>query len=168
MFSREAYGEYAKWYRRFKDNLVGNPNGNALARMDTNLLKLSVIMRAQRYDPGTLITLNDFKDAVRLLTDAYGEIGDFMKEVSSNPWETMQIRIKRILALFGSGEQQDLWKRFIAAGIPDSILEMQLTQLIKAGVVKREIKDGKIFFSYTPSNADDPSNGNGGGNGANI
>jgi hypothetical protein len=146
--SKEAFKEYTTWYRKFKDNLVGNPNGNALARMDTNLLKLSVIMRAQRYEPGTLITLQDFRDALNLLTDAYGEIGDFMKEVSSNPWETMQIRIKRILKHFNHGDQKTLWRKFIAAGIPDSVLEMQLNQLIKAGVVDRYIENGIVHFAY--------------------
>jgi len=160
--SREAYREYALWYRKFKDNLVGNPNGNALARMDTNLLKLCVIMRAQRYEIGTLITLQDFKDALMLLTDAYGEIGDFMKEVSSNPWETMQIRIKRILQQFKSGDQRTLWRKFITAGIPDSVLEMQMTQLMKAGVVIRTVDDGHIHFTYKEDGANGAEGGENG------
>lgn len=147
--SREAYKEYAQWYRTFKDNLVGNPNGNALARMDTNLLKLAVIIRAQRYERGNTITLQDFKDALTLLTDAYGEIGDFMKEVSSNQWEIMQIQIKRILQHFQKGTQKQLWRRFSAAGIPESILEVQIQQLLKTGNLSRSVdKDGTIIYEY--------------------
>lgn len=147
--SREAYSEYSKWYRTFKDNLVGNPNGNALARMDTNLLKLAVIIRAQRYERGNVITLQDFKDALTLLTDAYGEIGDFMKEVSSNQWESMQIQIKRILQHFKKGTQKQLWRRFSAAGIPEAILEVQIQQLLKTGNLSRRVeKDGNIIYEY--------------------
>lgn len=148
-FSREAYAEYTKWYRQFKDNLVGNPNGNALARMDTNLLKLAIIMRAQRYERGNTITLADFKDALNLLTDAYGEIGDFMKEVSSNPWESMQIQIKRILQHFKVGTQSQLWRKFAAAGIPEAVLDIQIQQLLKTQQLTRRVEaDGNIIYEY--------------------
>lgn len=155
-FSKEAYHQYTKWYRQFKDNLVGNPNGNALARMDTNLLKLAVIMRAQRYERGSVITEDDFNDALTLLTDAYGEIGDFMKEVSSSPWESMQFKIKKILASFKQGTQSELWKRLSAAGIPESVLDMQMQQLLKTGDLVRYYgeNDKTVYYAYNPEGDD--------------
>jgi hypothetical protein len=149
-FSKEAYSKYSHWYRSFKDSLPNNPNGDVLARLDTNLLKLSVLIRAQRYEKGNIITLKDFDDALNLLTDAYGEISDFMKEVSSSSWEVMQIKIKRILRDFQRGTQADLWKLFSKAGIPESILEIQLQQLLKTGDLTRFVSDqqGTIIYEY--------------------
>lgn len=150
--SKEAYKKYTKWYRQFKDNLVGNPNSNALARMDTNLLKLAVLMRAQRYELGNIITYEDFNDALTLLTDAYGEIGDFMKEVSSSPWESMQFRIKKILSSFKEGTQAQLWRKLSAAGIPESVLDMQMQQLLKTGDLIRSYneEDHQVYYRYEP------------------
>lgn len=41
-----------------------------MGRMDTNLMKLSMVMRAQRYERGTTIEKSDVEDAQRILDDA--------------------------------------------------------------------------------------------------
>lgn len=147
-FSKEAYDRYCKWYRRFKDSLVDNPNGDSLARLDTNLIKLSIIMRAQRYEPGNIITLQDFEDALNLLVHTYEGLDDFMREVSSDPWQQQQIKIKRILRSFVSGSQTTLWKMFVAQGIPENVIEAHMLQLRNAGEVEIDLTGPKPVYRY--------------------
>lgn len=147
-FSKEAYDRYCKWYRRFKDSLVDHPNADSLARLDTNLIKLSIIMRAQRYEIGNVITLRDFEDALNLLLYTYEGLDDFMREVSSDPWQQQQIKIKRILQSFQRGPSQTLWKMFVAQGIPENVIEAHMAQLRNAGEVELSLDKNKPFYIY--------------------
>lgn len=147
-FSREAYDKYTKWYRRFKDSLVDNPQGDSLARLDTNLIKLCIIMRAQRYAVGNIITLQDFEDALNLLEYTYDGLADFMREVSSNPWEQQQIKVKRVLQRFKRGSQADLWKQFIGEGIPETVIEAHMLQLRNAGLIEIDMTSSPTQYIY--------------------
>lgn len=69
-FSEEAQKAHIKWYYSFRDYLVKELNEkkmHTLHRMDVHLRKLSVIIRAQRYERGREITLKDYEEARRLL-----------------------------------------------------------------------------------------------------
>jgi hypothetical protein len=147
-FSKEAYERYTKWYRKFKDSLVDHPNGDSLARLDTNLIKLSIIMRAQRYEVGNVITERDFEDALNLLLYTYDGLDDFMREVSSNPWEQQQMKVKKVLQSFQTGSQSTLWKMFVAQGIPENVIEAHMLQLRNAGLVEMDATSGTMKYTY--------------------
>lgn len=139
--SKEAYRIYCKWYRSFKDSLVSSPDADIRARMDTNLLKLALIIRAQRYEPGNVITEADFTCAMNLLNDVYVDAGDLILEVGTSEWGNEQAKIKRLFKKKKSYSQAELWRMFIKLGIPEANITAQINQLKTAG--KLETKRGQ-------------------------
>lgn len=81
--SKEALQVYNAWYRRFKDSLhvMKSDDINMRARMDTNLIKLAMIIRAQRYEPGMVITKEDFEYAIKLIDEVYQTASPVLDEV---------------------------------------------------------------------------------------
>lgn len=69
----EAEEEYCRWYAWFAEYKRDNPGiAGILSRMDVNVLKTALLMRAQRYEAiGNVITKADFLDAVCLIDKTY-------------------------------------------------------------------------------------------------
>ena len=105
-------------------------------------------MRAQRYEVGNVITLQDFEDALNLILHTYEGLDDFMKEVSSNPWEQQQLKIKKILKSFQKGTQAELWKLFVSQGIPENVIEAHMLQLRNAGLIEMDTTSGTLKYAY--------------------
>ena len=95
VFSKEAYDEYVKWYHVFKESLVGDPLADARARMDTNLIKLCVILRAQRYERGNVIARQDFLDAKYLITEALESSRELYSGANGSEYYTQLQMISR-------------------------------------------------------------------------
>lgn len=71
-FSEAAFKAYENWYFLFKDRLEVDPDQGVKSRQDITLMKLSMLMCAQRYDNvDNIITIDDFHDALRLLKGTY-------------------------------------------------------------------------------------------------
>lgn len=70
--SPEALALYETWYKDFRKKLEGGGEKiKLLYRMDNMLLKLSMLIRAQRYEVGNVIEVQDFEDAKRILDATY-------------------------------------------------------------------------------------------------
>lgn len=71
--SKEALGYYYSWYERFKKELKDSDSIRILSasRMDVLLLKVAILIRAQRYEPGREITIDDITKARQILDKTY-------------------------------------------------------------------------------------------------
>lgn len=69
----EAKEVMKAWYKQFKNYLRNNPAiAGSMSRMDINVYKTALLMRAQRYDDTTpFITKEDLLNAIRLLDLTY-------------------------------------------------------------------------------------------------
>lgn len=66
--SEEARNYYEKWYRNFKKTINDQSSyAGVIARKDLMMFKLSFIMHLQRYADDPEITVEDFKDAERVI-----------------------------------------------------------------------------------------------------
>lgn len=128
-FTSEAYDEYIKWYRPFKDSLVGDPLGDARARTDTNLLKLCVLLRAQRYEPGNYITRQDFLDAKFLLEDAFDSAKDLYAGANGSEYYTMLVMVQKYIMKYGQVPRHQLLKEFTVKKITPELLTQIITHL---------------------------------------
>ena len=82
--TKEA-GEFADgWYRNFKDYLRQNPTvSGAMSRMDVNVYKTALLMRAQRYDDDSpFVTKEDLLNAIRLLDLTYSSFPFLRSQIS--------------------------------------------------------------------------------------
>ena len=71
-FEPETWETYKAWYHDFRKTLIGGgERAKLLYRMDNTLLKLALIIRCNRYEPGNTITLSDFNEALGILNATY-------------------------------------------------------------------------------------------------
>lgn len=71
--TKEADEYMEEWYKNFKEFLRNNPTiSGSMSRMDVNVYKTALLMRAQRYnDKAPFITKEDLLNAIKLLTLTY-------------------------------------------------------------------------------------------------
>lgn len=132
-FSKEAYDEYVSWYKEFKDSLIGDPLGDARARMDTNLVKLCVLLRAQRYQPGFLITKSDFLSAKFLLEDAFESSKELYTGASGSEYYAKMSMVTSYLQAHPEGRSRaQLLRVFMARQITPDVLSQILTHLLQS------------------------------------
>ena len=74
--SKEAQKTYEKWYAFNHIAMERNPGlSGAMSRMSTNLLKVALLLRLNRYDGmGPEIELEDLEDAIRLMDVTYSSM----------------------------------------------------------------------------------------------
>jgi len=82
--TKEADAYMDKWYKNYKDFLRANPAISAsMSRMDVNVYKTALLLRAQRYDDcSPFVTLEDLKTAIALLETTYSSFGFLRSQIS--------------------------------------------------------------------------------------
>jgi hypothetical protein len=111
--SEEAFALYDSWYDDHKDFLERNENeGGLRGRMDLNLLKVSLLLRAQRYDtePENVITEDDMRDAIELLHVTYGLSAELMGELGDEVRADAD-KVRRILGKYKRLSRVELMRK---------------------------------------------------------
>jgi hypothetical protein len=70
----EAWKIYETWYATFHKTLRKDDNEKTKemrVRLDSHLIKVALLIRAQRYEPGRVITTSDLQQAMKLLDSTY-------------------------------------------------------------------------------------------------
>ena len=140
-FSKEAYDEYVSWYHQFKEDLVGDPLADAKARLDTNLIKLCVLLRAQRYERGNIISKQDFIDARMLIDAAFMSAQELYSGVSASEYYNQLRMIERFLEKERKAPRAVLLKKFSLKKITPDLLtkivshlqQQQLVEVLDSG-----------------------------------
>lgn len=74
MMDDAAKDMYYKWYPQFHADLQKEGSEKRMemqVRLDSHLIKVALLLRAQRYEPGRLITLHDLEEAKFLLNATF-------------------------------------------------------------------------------------------------
>jgi hypothetical protein len=99
-FDKRALKEYYSWYKWwFTEGLPSKdgPKAEMFNRFDIHLIKLCIIIRAQRYEPGTDITLEDFKAAKSILEETYRKNQYSLETVHASPFSRAYTVIRKKL-----------------------------------------------------------------------
>lgn len=73
--SDDATRVYTEWFFRYSKIMDNNPTlAGALSRMDINVLKTALLLRAARYEIGTEVSSTDMEDAIRLVETTYNSV----------------------------------------------------------------------------------------------
>lgn len=85
-FTKEALAYYYKWYAGFKQSLTKKDSLRLLSfsRMDVLLMKLAILVRAQRYESGREVDLKDILKAEQLLNKTYHKNETAVENVGAN------------------------------------------------------------------------------------
>lgn len=152
--ARNSIGEYnltdeadeylENWYASYHKRLerrIGTKEMLLQTRFDTHLLKIAMVMRAQRYEVGRMIELGDLKDALRFLNATYkSNYNSIEKAVVKDDWTKKYNKIVDILERFRRIRRKDILMKFSPFGGKASELDQIITQLVEEGKVK-------IFFN---------------------
>lgn len=109
--SSEAKAYYEAWYMNwFKKELPLKEGLRAemYNRFDIHLLKIALILRAQRYEPGNEISLQDFKDAERLLHATYKQSPSALSFVGDDDFSKIYTTIRNKILKEGQIYRVDL------------------------------------------------------------
>lgn len=84
--SPEAYQAHEDWYMEWVTEFTEMPEReqNLYARFDILILKLALILRAQRYEHGTTVTLEDYRMAHKLMDATMGRMKNLLGHIQGN------------------------------------------------------------------------------------
>lgn len=96
---RKASDTFNDWYSKFKRGLRENPDvAGSLSRMDVNVYKTALLMKAQRYESeGNLIGEDDLLDAIRLLDLTYSSFSFLRSQVDPDELVATSSRVLQYL-----------------------------------------------------------------------
>jgi len=152
-FSQEAKDYYEKWYYAFRRNLerdIHHDKSKLKFRYDVHLLKLAMLVRVQRYDPGMTIELTDLLTAEKILDATYSNSYESIQNVGMTPYNSVLNRVKKLTA-----EKKKITRRQLLLSVsPYGCTADQLTkftdQLSDSGILEIRL-DGKT--KHTSSRA---------------
>lgn len=145
-FTPEAREAYRKWYDIFDLKLrkkAGERHSEMLNRYDIHLLKLSLIIRAQRYREGTEITIEDFNQAKEILEYTLNSAEKAVENVGLPIYTQMLNRVKEYLLNHRGKTRRQLLTTFGKYGINSDWLDKILSHLSQEGNIEIKL-DGKV------------------------
>ncbi len=146
--TEDAYEAYEAWYRTYTDGFMKATKEEQLkrARMDNLLLRLSLIIRAQRYEIGNDIHLEDFDCALKLLTSTYTHNQEAFETISmsetSRTWYNLLERIMIYMEKVRS-RRRPAFISVMSKWGNSRTLTMALQQLADMGCIEVENKQGQ-------------------------
>lgn len=137
--SKEASEYYEQWYMKWFSQELPKKEGlraEMFNRFDIHLLKLSMILRAQRYEPGTEISLQDFKDAEMLLMGTYQHSPSALAFVGDDDFTKKYLCVKNKLVKDKNIYRIDLIKHASAYKVNAEEVNKVLWQLVAEGNIE--------------------------------
>ena len=153
ILSEEAYEVYDQWYRWFvrevmdpKSSVTGEER-NRMARMDTLLLRVAMLLRAQRYEIGNEIERQDIELAKEILMYTHRQNVDTVEQVSSpqdaRAWSHFLQRVLTFIQKNGTVRRPTLLQRMYKWGNTKKVNEA-VQQLHDMGCVRIFNKKGDV------------------------
>lgn len=145
-FTPEAWEEYQKWYALLDKKLrakEGERHAEMLNRYDIHLLKLSLIIRAQRYRVGNDITLQDLREARAILETTFEKAEKAVENVGLPLYTVQYNKISNHLEKCGRKTRRQLLTTFAKYGITADWLDKILQHLSQEGKIE-VVLDGRV------------------------
>lgn len=140
----DAFDRYDSWYHEFKDYLEANVEEQGFrSRMYLNVLKVALLLRAQRYDmTDRTISLEDMNDAINLMQITYAKSVELLSEVGGDEFNRA---VRRVLSVMKRHRKVDRTTLLRKSHIPAAELNQVLDQLAQLGEIKIK-RDGKYHL----------------------
>jgi hypothetical protein len=157
VLSPEAAAHYEAWYRRFKAYLTKNIEDSKIKmqyRHDVHMLKLAMLIRAQRYEPGNVVELSDLKQAERMMKATYEDSHESIRNVGVTGYTSSLNRVLANIKKYKKRTRRQLLLNIdgVSADMLTKILEelmqrRQITGRIEGKVIKKpSTRSNEIYF----------------------
>lgn len=133
--AREVHHE---WYRNnYKASLLSLDHEERLSRTryDTILMRMSILIRAQRYEPGTIITLDDYLEAKKILDNTYFESEEEVQKIGNSDYVQHLNRLRTALQKYEELTRKEVASR-MSRHIPMAQVNELLDHLRQTGEIK--------------------------------
>ena len=146
-FTKEAEAFFKLWYKDYKAFLRANPAvSGAMSRLDVNVYKTSLLMRAQRYGDDTpFITKEDLLNAIRLLDLTYGSFGFLRSQMSPDDVVMWASKLAEYIKKKPNVNRQTILQRTHVKG---EVATMAIEELVGKGEVQVSF-GGKVYLHAT-------------------
>lgn len=137
--SPEADDYYAKRYEEIGELLSIEENlrkRDMNQRYDIHLVKLALLIRAQRYTPGTVIELQDIMEADQVLRQTFSRNHEVTAEVGVSLYQKGVNRVVDLIRKKGSTTRRQVLQASSPYGVNAEILTRILDQLSQEGRIK--------------------------------
>jgi hypothetical protein len=109
--SKEATALHDDWYKNWKNTLTQLTDENDVnkqTRLDTIVLRLATLVRAQRYEKGTCISAKDWFLAKSIAAKTLGQSDGATAEVGGGSYQRVLNRCRKKLSMKGRVSRRDL------------------------------------------------------------
>lgn len=131
----EATKYYVRFYNDLMDEIDRYPElAGIKGRMDVMVLKLSLLIKAQRYDDGQTITLEDIQDAGRLLMNTFRKAPDILHTLNNGHDFSRYRSVTRYVASKGEIDRKTLLKN-VTRGITATEVSTIVEELHNRGLI---------------------------------
>lgn len=138
--TEEAEIYYATWYRAWKAALFSNPDGQHRDnRIDSLILRVALLLRVQEYRDGQEITVENVKDAQRLLEYTVHSGRYAMDDIGATAYGQSYNTIKKYLLKKGQTTRKELSQYMSCRGIVATEITSVVEQLAVEGVLTMSI-----------------------------
>jgi hypothetical protein len=139
-FTPEATALYVRWWETYYKRMEDFPEmAGATSRMDANVRKLSVLMRANRYDAeGPQVDVEDVLDAIRLIEATYSSLPFLMGQLNEDLVLRITDKLSEYLSKKGLTSRAALLS---AVRIRSDYVTLALNELVGRGLIAA-VNDG--------------------------
>jgi hypothetical protein len=136
--SEEAQKHYDTWYKEefhpFRVAKAGTKEFRP--RYAIILLKVAMLIRINRYQPGDEITLKDFKEAKKILDATFFNSNDATEDVGAGPYQRYFNRLVRYLKQKGEVQRRPLIQYASSFGCATINVDQMLRDMLEAGAIE--------------------------------
>ncbi|MFH1624119.1 MAG: DUF3987 domain-containing protein [Pseudomonadota bacterium] len=143
---------YSNWYMNHRQRLIEEKRDQHLyARLDNQLLRVAMLIRAQRYEQGMEISLEDMRESIQFLEATYALADRALLEVGArnDRFGVAFVKVRDYLSTKRKIERKDLLRRFSYAKIDAETITRIVDHLVQAGEISVHHKNGEGKYQET-------------------
>lgn len=144
ILSNEASEYYINWYNEHKKRLNENPDHAGInSRLDHNLLKVALLLKANTYESGREISKDDLEEADKLISNTSLSARKIIDQVASGEYGEWLNRVDDLIKAKGKVSRRELLRHFTGR-LKQRELDEYINRLRQEGVLKVTNQFGKV------------------------
>jgi len=151
--SDEVRTLHERWYKNFAEKHKNGSMQPGRERDGTHVLKLALLLRIQRYEPGDEIEPRDYKDALKLIKSVQQDAKDTTGTLGFGEVAKKVDSVRKYIRKRGKIKRRAIQMAFASRGILAQELNQAINELVGSGEV-HIIRDGKQK-AWTSTNGDE-------------
>lgn len=133
---------YDRWYRKFVFNHAQGNMPRGCERYGKHLLKLAMLIRMNRYEPGSMIEIEDYKAAKKMVEVLQKETEETTATLGGGITVKTIARVRRFIKKRGSVDRKHIQKSLSSRAISTDTINVALRELMQLREI-RVLLNGK-------------------------